>query len=103
MTMLGSDGVIMGGWDQRIFATSSSQHHMAFAPGRMPSAGDINVGSPIFTRVQAGGLKGTLSDPQGSFNYTNESRNRIVSSNSNCQIINVKADFYTPLLTRMES
>lgn len=106
MTMLGSDGVIMGaGTNEYLLPaeTSSSQHHMAFAPGRMPSAGDINVGSPIFTRVQAGGLKGTLLDPQGSFNYTNESRNCIVSSNSNCQIINVKADFYTPLLTRMES
>ena len=106
MTMLGSDGVIMGaGTNEYLLPaeTSSSQHHMAFAPGRMPSAGDINVGSPIFTRVQAGGLKGTLPDPQGSFNYTNESRNCIVSSNSNCQIINVKADFYTPLLTRMES
>ena len=51
MTMLGFDGVIMGaGTNEYLLPaeTSSSQHHMAFAPGRMPSAGDINVGSPIF-------------------------------------------------------
>ena len=49
MTMLGSDGVIMGaGTNEYLLpAETRSQHHMAFAPGRMPSAGDINVGSPL--------------------------------------------------------
>ena len=52
MTMLGSDGVIMGaGTNDYLLPaeTSRIQHHMAFAPGRMPRAGDINVGSPEST------------------------------------------------------
>ena len=87
MTMLGSDGVIMGaGTNEYLLPaeTSSSQHHMAFAPGRMPVISTWAPHSSLFTRaepesrVQAG-LKGTLPDLQGSFNYTNESRNYIVS------------------------
>ena len=43
MTMLGSDGVIMGAETNEYLLpteTSSSQHLMAFAPGRMPGAGE---------------------------------------------------------------
>ena len=48
MTMLGSDGVIIGaGTNEYLLPaeTSISQHHMAFAPGRMPRVGDINESS----------------------------------------------------------
>ena len=96
MTLLGSDGVIMGsGTNEYLLPAEPSTIWLLLR------ASDINVGSSDW--VQVGEIKGTLPTSQGSFNYTNESRNCILSSKSYCQIINAKAEFYTPLLTRMES
>ena len=100
MTMLGSDGVIIGaGTNEYLLPAETSTIWLLLRAGCRESV----ISTRALQRVQVGELKGTLPDMEGSFNYTNESRNCIVSSKSNCQIINVKADFYTPLLTRMES